>query len=171
MEFLNCIVRRGYSSLLRLEVLTIIFPFYKIRCMNRLEFSCFADFFVCVLENHSRVWISLKSASIEGTVNSIAQNTRVFCQIHIQEFHLLSSIIFCTVLMNASTRLCRAEPTKPHPPISPISQLKYFSYFFAIHYGVGGGGGDWSTFWGCHGTGSSCTVVEFLQDHFCLISL
>ncbi len=55
MEFLNCIVRRGYSSLLRLEFLTIIFPFYKILCMNRLEFSCFADFFVCVFENHSRV--------------------------------------------------------------------------------------------------------------------
>jgi hypothetical protein len=100
MEFLNCIVRLGYSSLLRLEFLTLIFPFNKILCMNRLEFSCFADFFVCVFENHSRVWLSLKPASIEGTVNSIEKNTRVFCQIYIQEFHLLSSITYILYCVN-----------------------------------------------------------------------
>jgi hypothetical protein len=32
------------SSLFRLEFTTLIFPFYKMLFMNRLEFSCFANF-------------------------------------------------------------------------------------------------------------------------------
>ncbi len=42
---------------------TIIFSFYKMLLMNRLEFSCFADFFVRIFKAREDVWFSLKSAS------------------------------------------------------------------------------------------------------------
>ncbi len=52
IEFLNGIfiveVSGKNSSLIRLVFVwfsTLIFPFYKVLFMNRLEFSCFADFF------------------------------------------------------------------------------------------------------------------------------
>jgi hypothetical protein len=38
------------SSLLRLEFSTLIFPFYKMLFMNRLEFSCFSDFLYVFLK-------------------------------------------------------------------------------------------------------------------------
>jgi hypothetical protein len=44
----------------------LIFPFYIMLFMKRLEFSCFADFFVRIFINQRivrRVWFSLKSAS------------------------------------------------------------------------------------------------------------
>jgi hypothetical protein len=53
MEFLSVIFSQGFwsghnSSLLKLEVLSGFLPlmvlFYKMLFMNRLEFSCFADF-------------------------------------------------------------------------------------------------------------------------------
>ncbi len=34
----------------RFAVFTLTFPFYKMLFMNRLEFSCFADFFVCIFK-------------------------------------------------------------------------------------------------------------------------
>jgi hypothetical protein len=43
--------------------------------MNRLEA------FVRIFKNQKRVWFYFKSASIEGTVNSVEQKTRVFVQL------------------------------------------------------------------------------------------
>ncbi len=46
------------SSLLRLEFLygfTLIFPFYKLLFMNRLEFICFADFLYGFLKPEERM--------------------------------------------------------------------------------------------------------------------
>jgi hypothetical protein len=72
------------SSLLRLEFSTLIFPFYKMLFMNRLEFSCFADFFVCIFKTRVEYGF-LKNPPVEGTVNSIEQKTRVFCQIRLSK--------------------------------------------------------------------------------------
>jgi hypothetical protein len=42
----------------------IIFPFYKMLLMNRLEFSCFPDFFVGFFKTREEsAWLFLKSAS------------------------------------------------------------------------------------------------------------
>jgi hypothetical protein len=53
MEFLNGIlvevsVHKLQSS--QTQVFFIIFPFYKMLFMNRLDFSCFADFFVFIFK-------------------------------------------------------------------------------------------------------------------------
>jgi hypothetical protein len=37
---------------------TFVFPFYRMLSMNRLEFSCFADFFCMDFFNQSSVWFS-----------------------------------------------------------------------------------------------------------------
>ncbi len=49
MEFLHGIFSQGFeSSQTRVSVWfsTLLFPLFKMLFMNRLEFSCFADFFV-----------------------------------------------------------------------------------------------------------------------------
>ncbi len=47
---------------------TLIFPFYKMLFMNRLEFSCFPDFFVWNFITREEYGFLLKSL-VEGTVN------------------------------------------------------------------------------------------------------
>ncbi len=57
--------------------------------MNRLEFSCFVDFFVCSFITRVEYgMVFFKNPPVEGTVNSMRQKTWVFCQIDVQEFHL-----------------------------------------------------------------------------------
>ena len=60
--------------------------------MNRLEFSCFANFFVCIFKTRVEYGFP-KNLLVEGTVNSMEQTTRVFCQIAVQEFHLCTLLI------------------------------------------------------------------------------
>ncbi len=55
--------------------------------MNRLKFSSFADIFVFSLKPEKSM-VFFKNPPLEGTVNSMEQKTRVFCQIDVQEFHL-----------------------------------------------------------------------------------
>jgi hypothetical protein len=57
---------------------TLIFPLYKMHFMNRLEFSCFADFLKGILK-HGEEYCFLSNPPVEGTVNSMEQKTRVFC--------------------------------------------------------------------------------------------
>jgi hypothetical protein len=52
--------------------------------MNRLAFSCFACFFVRIIKTR----IEYVFFKIQGTVNSMEQNTRAFYSIDIQEFHV-----------------------------------------------------------------------------------
>jgi hypothetical protein len=48
--------------------------------MNRLEFFCFADFFLRIFLKPEKSVVFYKSASIEGTVNSVVEEkTQVFC--------------------------------------------------------------------------------------------
>jgi hypothetical protein len=65
------------SSLLRLEFLSgfllSFFPFYKVLLMNRLEFFRFVDHFVKMFKTRVEHGFSIKSAIIEGTVNSMVQ--------------------------------------------------------------------------------------------------
>jgi hypothetical protein len=57
MEFLNSIFSRGFWAYSRVfsdssfwyGFLPSFFPVYRMLFMNRLEFSCFADVFVCIL--------------------------------------------------------------------------------------------------------------------------
>ncbi len=58
-------------------VFTLTFPYYKMLFMNRLKFSCFADFFVCKFKTRVEYGF-FKNPPVEGTVNSIEQKTRVF---------------------------------------------------------------------------------------------
>ncbi len=55
---------------------TLIFLFYRLIFLNRLEFSCFADFFGRVIKYRVK---SLVSPPVEGTVNCLEQKTRLFC--------------------------------------------------------------------------------------------
>ncbi len=82
---------------------TLIFPFYKRLFMNRLESSCFADFLY-----QSRVWFSVKSVrrTGEGTVHSMEQKTRVFCQIDDQEFHLRIGSVHFVIVGLVTNKLC-----------------------------------------------------------------
>ncbi len=57
---------------------TLIFPFYKMSFMNRLDISCFVDFFVRIFKIREEYGF-LKNPPAEGTVNSMEQKTRVFC--------------------------------------------------------------------------------------------
>jgi hypothetical protein len=52
--------------------------------MNRLEFSCFTDFFVCIFKTRVEYGF-LQNPPEERTVNSIEQKTGVCCQIDVQE--------------------------------------------------------------------------------------
>ncbi len=66
---------------------TLIFPFYKMLFMNRLEFSCFTDFFVKIFKTWEEYGF-LQNRPEEGTVKRVEQNTWVFCYTYVQEFHL-----------------------------------------------------------------------------------
>jgi hypothetical protein len=55
--------------------------------MNRLEFSCFADFFVRIFKTKEEYGF-LYNPPVERTLNSMEQKTRVFCSTDVQEFHL-----------------------------------------------------------------------------------
>jgi hypothetical protein len=65
----------------------IILLFHKMLFMYRLEFSCFAVFFVRIFKTREEYGF-LYSPPVERTVNNIEQKTRVFCQNDAQEFHL-----------------------------------------------------------------------------------
>ncbi len=84
------------------------FPFYKILFMNRLEFPCFTDFFVCIFKTRAEYGF-LQNPPEEGTENSIEQKTRVFCQIDVQEFH------FRTHLLTSKTRNILARTSSGDP--------------------------------------------------------
>ncbi len=68
MEFLNRIFKSWFlginSGLLRLDFFvwfsTLIFPFYKMQFINKLQFSCFADFLEGFLKPEKSVF-SFKS--------------------------------------------------------------------------------------------------------------
>ncbi len=71
----------------------LIFSFYKMLFINRLIFFCFADFFISIFINQSRVWFSLKSASRpvceqHGAKDSIKSFVKL-----IQVFHLRDGIL------------------------------------------------------------------------------
>jgi hypothetical protein len=94
MEFLNSIFVRGFwaYTLVFSESISCLvfyphFSFYKMLFMNRLKFSCFADYF-CVFLKPEVVMVFLKKPPVEGDVNCMEQKTRVFFQIDDQEFHL-----------------------------------------------------------------------------------
>ncbi len=56
----------------------LIFLFYKILFMTRLEFSCFGDFFVRILK--TRVEYAFRwNPPVEVTANSMEQKTQAFC--------------------------------------------------------------------------------------------
>jgi hypothetical protein len=64
--------------------------------MNRLEFSCLADFFVRIFKTIEEI-VFFSNPPVEGTVNSMEEKTRVFCKIDVQEFHLSILLMFkCT---------------------------------------------------------------------------
>jgi hypothetical protein len=68
------------SSLLRLSFClfsTLIFPFYKTLFRIKLEFSCFADFFVRILKTRVEYGF-LYNPPVEGTVNSMEQRLECF---------------------------------------------------------------------------------------------
>jgi hypothetical protein len=52
--------------------------------MNRLWYSCFADFFVWFF----KVWLSVKSARRRDCEITWSKRLHVFCQLDVQEFHL-----------------------------------------------------------------------------------
>jgi hypothetical protein len=79
---------RAFSDKVSVWFSTIIFPFYKMLFMNRLEFSLNPQ---------------------EGTVNSMEQKTRVFCSIDVQEFHLGTLTNVCTFWMLYSNQWLQAE--------------------------------------------------------------
>ncbi len=56
---------------------TLIFLFYKMLVMNRLDFSCFAGLFVKIFFRNEYGY--LLYPSVKGTVISMEQKTRVFC--------------------------------------------------------------------------------------------
>ncbi len=73
------------SILLRLEFSTLIFPFYKMLFMNRLEFSCFANFFVWIFKTRieygflktppvERLWITWNKR-LESFVKLLSKNS------------------------------------------------------------------------------------------------
>ncbi len=47
--------------------------------MNRLEFSCFADFSVKIFQNKEEYGFFKINQYVEGTVNSTEQKSQVFC--------------------------------------------------------------------------------------------
>jgi hypothetical protein len=55
--------------------------------MNRLEFFSFADFFECIFKTREEYFFLLLNPPVEGTVSSMEQKTRVFCQTDVQEFN------------------------------------------------------------------------------------
>ncbi len=61
---------------------TLIFPFYIMLFMNRLELSCFAGLFARIIKTRD-VYGFLSNQSVEGTVYSMQQKTRVFCEIDV----------------------------------------------------------------------------------------
>jgi hypothetical protein len=78
------------SSLTRVYVSfsTLIFPFYKMISMNSLEFSRFAESFVCIFYKTRVEPGFLEKFASRNTVNSMEQKTIVFCHIDVQEYHL-----------------------------------------------------------------------------------
>ncbi len=68
------------SSLLGLEFMSGFLPAFfhskKMLFMNRLEFSCFAGFFVRIFQTRKE-YCFLQNPTVEGTVNSIEQKTRL----------------------------------------------------------------------------------------------
>ncbi len=82
-----------------------LFTFYTMLFMNRLEFACFAYFFVRIFKTR------------EGTLNSMEQNTRYFCQIYVQEFHLRPGSGLIKAFSTPS-------PTPLHPLLGLLSQVR-----------------------------------------------
>ncbi len=54
---------------------TLIFPFYKMLFMKRLEYSCFVHFFVRIFFKPEKSLGFLWNPPVEGTVNSIDEKT------------------------------------------------------------------------------------------------
>ncbi len=66
---------------------TLSFPFYKTLFMKRLEFSCFADFFVRILKPEKSMVFFLKSASRRHCEQHGLKDSNLW-KIYVQEFHL-----------------------------------------------------------------------------------
>ncbi len=100
----------------RLEFLSSFFtPSYKMPFINRLDFSCFADFFVRIIKTRVEYGF-LFNSSIEGTVNSMERKTLVILMSK-------NSISGLSQTLQAPQQALPVQDSLGHPTAPPFKGL------------------------------------------------